>query len=83
MATERPRYGIIVTLCEHTAFPNGNIGNERINKYVKTKIQLQIRLLFLCAVEFCEARVHDRTRIEGLMATMARLGHPMRNFPWG
>ena len=34
-------------------------------------------------IEFNEARIRDRNRIEGLMAIMAKEGHPMRKFPWG
>jgi len=34
-------------------------------------------------VEWRESLYRERSRLEQLMATMARLGHPMRKFTWG
>ena len=37
----------------------------------------------MSAVEWRESLYRERSRLEQLLATMARLGHPMRKFTWG
>jgi len=39
--------------------------------------------IMLFAVEWRESLSRERSRLEQLLATMARVGHPMRKFTWG